>query len=151
MPLSTYEEVRLKIPMALVADEANISQEGKLNVLGVFDRIGAASFPMVHPKMVFVFRIEAAYGDGGVSVPVRVRLMDADGGAIFEAGGDLVAPQVAPGDFATANQLFTLLGIRFPAPGMYKFVINLGDLTPHETPLLAIQTSFGREPRGDEN
>ena len=59
--------------MALIADEANISQEGKLNVLGAFDRIAATSFPMVHPKMVFLFRLEARYGDGGASVPVRVR------------------------------------------------------------------------------
>jgi hypothetical protein len=128
--------------MALIADEANISQEGKLNVLGVFDRIAAPTYPMVHPKMVFVFRIEAGYGDGGRAVPVRVRLIDADGEALFEAGGEIVAPEVEPGDFATAHQLFNLLGVRFPQPGMYKFVINLGDLAPHETPVAAVQAPW---------
>ena len=81
--------------MALVADEANISQEGKLNVLGAFDRIAAPKFPTIHPKMVFVFRVEAGYGDGGVSVPVRVRLIDDDGGVLFDAGGEMRAPKVA--------------------------------------------------------
>lgn len=132
----------MKIPMALIADEANISQEGKLNVLGVFDRIASASFPMVHPKMVFVFRIEAEFGDGGRALPVRVRLIDADGGVLFEAGGEIMAPVVEPGDFATTNQIFALLGIRFEHAGNYKFVVNLGDLPPHETPLTTFRMQW---------
>jgi hypothetical protein len=137
--------------MALIADEANISQEGKLNVLGVFDRIASPTFPMVHPKMVFVFRIEAGYGDGGEAIPVRVRLVDADGGVLFEAGGEIVAPAVEPGEFATAHQLFTLLGTRFPQPGLYKFVINLGNLTAHETPMTAVQAPWTVDGRQLDN
>ncbi len=129
----------MKIPMAFVADEANVSQEGKLNALGVFDRIIGASFPMIHPRMVFVFRVEARYGDGGKRVPVHVRLMNDDGDSIFEVGGEIMAPDVAPGDFATAHQVFALNGIEFRSPGMYKFVVRLGDLPPHETPLAVVQ------------
>lgn len=129
--------------MALIADEANISQEGKLNVLGGFDRIAAATFPIIHPKMVFVFRIEAGYGDSGKAVAVRVRLVDEDGAVLFEAGGDILAPEVPPGDFATAYQLFALAGVRFPAPGMYKFIVLLGDLPQHETPLVVVQAAWG--------
>jgi hypothetical protein len=135
----------MKIPMALIADEANVSQEGKLNVLGVFDRIAAGSYPMIHPKMVFVFRIEADHGDSGRAVPVRVRLMDMAGGILFEAGGEIVAPAVEPGDFATAHQLFVLHGIRFETPGMYRFVINLGDLPPHETPISTVLAPWPRD------
>lgn len=131
--------------MALIADEANISQEGKLNVLGAFDRIAAVEFPTVHPKMVFVFRIDARYGDGGQSVPVRVRLMDEDGAILFEAGGDIVAPEVAPGDVASAHQIFTLVGIGFEKPGSYKFIVNLGDQPPHETALFVIKANWSAE------
>jgi hypothetical protein len=137
--------------MALIADEANISQEGKLNVLGAFDRIAAPAFPTVHPKMVFVFRIEAGYGDGGRPIPVRVRLIDEDGEVLFEAGGEIVAPEVAPGDVATAYQLFALAGVRFPEPGMYKFIVTLGDLAPHETPLTLVLNSWPIEGRQLEN
>lgn len=126
----------MKIPNAFLADEANLSQDGKLNVLGIFDRVAAPSFPTVHPKMVFVFRVQAEYGDSGRSFPIRVRLVDEDGGVLFEAGGDLVPPEVAPGDFAIANQLFTLIGTGFPRPGSYKFVVNVGDVPAHETPLV---------------
>jgi hypothetical protein len=141
----------VNISMALIADEANISQEGKLNLLGAFDRIAASAFPMVHPKMVFVFRIEAGYGDGGAPVPVRIRLVDADGAALFEAGGEIVAPEVEPGDFATAYQVFTLLGIHFPQPGTYKFLVNLGELTPHETPFSVVQAPWSVDQRNASN
>jgi hypothetical protein len=123
----------------------------KSTVLGVFDRIAAPTYPMVHPRMVFVFRLEARYGDGGRPVPVRVRLMNDDGGTIFEAGGEVVAPEVEPGDFATTHQLFALHGIRFPHPGMYKFVVSVGDLPPHETPLAAIQAGWVPDQGGVEN
>jgi hypothetical protein len=131
--------------MALLADEANVSQEGKLNVMGIFDRIAANAFPTVHPKMVFVFRVQAEYSDGGRQYPVQVRLMDEDGAGLFEASGDIVAPTVSPGEFVTANQLFTLVGTRFPAPGNYKFVVRVGDLPPHETPLMVVQGNWSGE------
>jgi hypothetical protein len=131
----------MKIPVALLADEANISQEGKLNVLGAFDRIAAARFPTLHPRMVFVFRVHAEYADAGERFATRVRLMDEDGGTLFDASGELVAPPLAPGEFITANQLFSLVGVRFPRPGHYKFVLNVGALGPHETPLRVMQAA----------
>lgn len=129
----------MKIPTALLADEANVSQEGKLNVMGVFDRIAANAFPTMHPKMVFVFRVQAEYADAGRTVDVRVRLMDEDGAVLFEATGDMEPPPVAPGGFITANQIFTLVGVQFPQPGSYKFVLDVGD-AHHETPLVLVHT-----------
>ena len=138
----------MRIPTALLADEANVSQEGKLNVLGAFDRIAAASFPTVHPKLVFVFRVQAEHEDGGRRFPVQVRLVDEDGGQLFEAAGEIVAPPVPPGEFATANQIFTLLAVRFPRPGRYRFVVRLGDLEPHETPLALVALPVAGPPPG---
>ncbi|HET7322621.1 MAG TPA: hypothetical protein VFI96_09020, partial [Longimicrobiaceae bacterium] len=59
-------------------------------------------------------------------------------GILFEATGDIAPPPVAPGEFVTANQIFTLVGIRFPAPGNHKFVVNVGEVT-HETPLTLVK------------
>ena len=131
----------MKISMAFLADEANVSQEGKLNVLGIFDRIASAGFPVVHPRMVFAFRVQAEFGDTGQTFPLRVRLMNEEGGVLFEANAEVVAPPVAPGELATANQIFNLVGIRFEQPGAYKFVINLGGLAPHETPFVVTPAS----------
>lgn len=122
--------------MAVLADEANVSQEGKLNLMGIFDRIAAADFPVAHPKLVFAFRVEAEFADSGRMFPVRVTMEDEDGEVLFEAAGELMAPHVAPGEYSTANQLFSLVGLQFPRAGMYRFVVRLGEVPPHETPLL---------------
>jgi hypothetical protein len=122
--------------MAVLADEANVSQEGKLNLMGIFDRIAAAEFPVVHPKMVYAFRVEADFGDGGRAFPVTVSMEDEDGNALFQAEGEMMAPTVPPGEFTTANQLFALVGVQFPHPGIYRFVVRVGDTARHETPFL---------------
>lgn len=121
--------------MAVLADEANVSQEGKLNLMGIFDRLAAAEFPVAHPKLVFAFRVESEFADNGRMFPVRVTLEDEDGAVLFEAAGELMAPLVPPGEYSTANQLFSLVGLQFPREGMYRFMVRLGDLPPHETPL----------------
>ncbi len=119
--------------MAFLADEANISQEGKLNVLGVFDRITAAEFPVVHPRMVFAFRVQAEFTDGGRSFPVAVTMVDEDDAVLFAANGEINPPIVPPGEFSTANQVFTLVGMQFPRPGVYRFVVRVQGAPPHET------------------
>ena len=123
----------MKIPMAFLADEANISQEGKLNVLGIFDRIVADELPVSHPRMVFAFRVTAEFSDGGRSFPVQVLMVNEEGDVLFEAAGEINPPVVPPGDFSTANQVFTMVGMTFPAPGLYRFVIIVQGLEPHET------------------
>jgi hypothetical protein len=133
----------VKIPMAFLADEANLSMDGKLNVLGVFDRITAPVFPSVHPRMVFCFRVESEYADSGRAFQVFVRLVDDDGEVLFEANGELVAPHVPPGEFSTSNQVFTLIGTQFPHPGQYRFMVHLGGLPPHETQLAVVQLDQG--------
>jgi hypothetical protein len=107
-------------------------------VLGVFDRIAAPNFPVVHPKLVFVFRVRAEFADMGPPVAVRVRLVDEDGAVLFEASGELAPPPVEPGQFATANQIFSLVGVQFPSPGIYKFLVSVGE-ERHETPLSVVQ------------
>ena len=127
--------------MAILADEANVSQEGKLNVLGIFDRIAAAEFPVMHPRMVFAFRVEAEAGDGGRGFPVNVELLDPDGAVLFQAAGEMMAPRVPAGEFTTSNQVFTLVGLQFPRAGLYRFVITIADTEPHETPFLVQSTA----------
>jgi hypothetical protein len=129
----------VKVPLALVADEANVSQEGKLNVLGMFDRITAAEFPVVHPRLCFCFRVLADFADGGRPFHVSVRLEDEDGTVLFDAGGEMVPPVVPPGEFSSTNQVFSMVGLRFERPGTYVFTVRVGDATA-EVPFL-VQTS----------
>ena len=55
----------MHVSFALFADSANISQEGKLNILGVFDALQVASLPAVHPRATMVVRLKALPDDVG--------------------------------------------------------------------------------------
>jgi hypothetical protein len=115
----------MKIPLAALADEANVSQEGKLNLLGVFDRIQAAAFPVLHPRMVFAFRVQTDYGDAGRTFPVQVRMAAPGGDTLFEAVGEITGPPVPAGDIATLNQVFSLVGVELPREGMYRLTVGI--------------------------
>jgi len=47
----------MHISFAVFADAANLSQEGKLNILGVFDAVQVSAFPSVHPRTHLVVRL----------------------------------------------------------------------------------------------
>lgn len=55
----------MHVSFALFADAANISQEGKLNILGVFDALHVAQLPAVHPRATMVVRLKALPDDVG--------------------------------------------------------------------------------------
>jgi hypothetical protein len=58
----------MHISFAVFADGANLSQEGKLNVLGVFDALAVGGFPAVHPRTHFVVRLKGTVDDAGAHV-----------------------------------------------------------------------------------
>ena len=51
------------VAFALLADAANVALDGKLNILGVFDVVRAASFPTVLPRVHLVARLKAQVAD----------------------------------------------------------------------------------------
>lgn len=55
----------MEVSLALLADYANVTREGKLNLLGLFDRIDARAVPWVHPQMQLVLQNERSGCIGG--------------------------------------------------------------------------------------
>lgn len=116
----------MELDLAVMADAANVSQEGKLNILGVFDTIWARDFPVRHPAMVFVLRVRADFTDQGTH-HLQVRLMDADGNQLFKAEGPLQVPSAAPGRHTRPHIIMGLNGITFAKPGDYSFEVMVDD------------------------
>jgi len=75
----------VRATVALLADSANVSREGKLNILGQFDTIWTQSLPVVWPMLVVVVKLEATAGEGPKH-RLGLRVVDED--------GQLVGPQV---------------------------------------------------------
>ncbi|NOT29677.1 MAG: hypothetical protein HOP15_04415, partial [Planctomycetes bacterium] len=71
--------------LAVLADAANTTAEGKLNILGEFNVIFAARVPFTWPRMFLALKLETDPGEGGQHT-LRIRVIDED--------ARLVAPEI---------------------------------------------------------
>jgi hypothetical protein len=117
----------MEVSLALLADCANVSQDGKLNIMGVFNMLGASSYPVAHPQMYLVLCFEATRAEEGKTKPVEIQLADSDGNKLFALNLNLVVPQGLPGAPIRMNHILALNGTRFPKPGDYAFNVLIAD------------------------
>lgn len=143
--------VEMDVTLALLADAANRERSGKLNVLGVFDRIWAKRFPVVHPMMNLVLRFSAGPAEFGQEKEFDVALIGADGGKpIGQIKGRIKVPTPAvPGRRATWIEILPLPNTPFTSEGDYQFAILIGGDTKAEIPLAIVQVQEGDD--GDSN
>jgi hypothetical protein len=116
----------MEVTLALLADYANVSQEGKLNVMGVFNRIWAKKFPAVHPEMRLVFRLEVGPAERGAEKLIEVKLLDADGNVVQHLKGHFAVPAESARPTIETAQILTFATVRFEKPGDYAFHILVG-------------------------
>jgi hypothetical protein len=78
----------MHLSFALFADGANLSQEGKLNILGVFDAMQVATFPSVHPRAHLVVRLKGTRADIGQH-RVAFSWKNSEGNELWTSNGQL--------------------------------------------------------------
>lgn len=129
----------MEITLALLADYANISQEGKLNILGIFDRISAQSFPAIHPQMQLIMTIEADRVEASREHKIEVELIDADGTKLFSIGGNLKFSPPPSGERIRVNHIIQLNNLRFDHFGNYDFKILINNEVRKSIPLSVVE------------
>ncbi len=112
----------MDVPLAMLADCANISREGKLNVMGIFDRIYAGQFPAKHLQMQLVLTFLAGPAERGSTKNIQIKLIDADGKETMDIKGELAVPPSAALT-SSFNQIITINEVTFPRAGTYEFVV----------------------------
>jgi hypothetical protein len=135
----------MEVDLAVIADAANVSQEGKLNILGVFDTIWTREFPFRHAAMVFVIRMKADFTERGTH-QIEVRLMDADGGQLFKAEGSMLVPQGIPGRPLKPHVIMGLGGISFRQSGDYSFEVLVDGQPMKSVPLYVMEAPSPHRP-----
>ena len=133
----------MQVKLALLADYANVTAEGKLNILGIFDRINVPELPVVHPQMHLILRIEAHSAERNRAHNVEIRLHDPDGQTIFEVTGDMV-PQGVAGQTVSTNQILTLNNLQLTKTGGYNFVVLVNNDLKSEV-LLEVELHAGAQ------
>jgi len=125
----------MEVTLALLADAANLSQEGKLNILGAFDRLSAAAFPARHPEMQLVMRFEASPAEYGMKKKIAIKLLDEDGAFIGGADAEAIIPPQNSGRKARIQHVLTMRDVVFPKAGDYVFAVLVDGRTEEEVPL----------------
>ena len=126
----------MEVNLAVLADYANITQDNKLNILGLFDIIFARNFPVRHNSMQLIITFESPSSEANTIKDVKIILMDDDGKKLFEMGGPLKLGQVKSNMLAIKfNHIIALNGLVFEKEGDYSFDIQVGGDTKKSVPL----------------
>ncbi len=112
----------------MLADSAQVSA-GKLFVLGgAFDTINARSFPAAVRGLSVVLVAEVEPAERNHDLPIAIRLLDEDGNPLgVESRGMMRvgAPSTLPAGASSLVPLVaSFLGVRFPKPGGYVFIVE---------------------------
>lgn len=129
----------IRCHLTAICDAANQSAEGKLNILGEFDRINALTLPVTWPQMFYVAKLKLGAASVGQH-NAELRVVDQDMHLVAQVpGGFMVPPLPHPG---TENDFVVILGInnaRFEKEGEYSFVFLIDGLPVAEpVPLLVV-------------
>ena len=114
----------MHVSFALFADAANLSQEGKLNILGVFDALQVSALPAVHPRAHLVVHIKGTSTDVGPH-KVAFSWLSPTGQELWSSSGDLQVGTPPPGVIEMDLPLIAQLDLPMDAPGSYSMAIAI--------------------------
>lgn len=115
----------MEVRLAVLADAANVSRDGKLNILGEFNQILVSDFPAVHPSMTLVIKVEGDISEVEEEHNLQIRIVNEDGKRVaeieeirfrFSEPADAALP-------ASKGMIATLHTAVFEQPGVYSFDI----------------------------
>ncbi len=129
----------MEVALALLADYANVSREGKLNILGIFDLINAESVPAEHPQMQIIMTLEADTAEADKEHKMGVELIDADGNKLFSIGGQLKFGKTPSGEKVRINHIIQLNRLRFEQFGSYDFKILINNEVRKSVPINIVE------------
>jgi hypothetical protein len=124
----------MHVTFALFADAANLSQEGKLNILGVFDALQVGTLPALHPRATLVVHLKGVPADAG-SHRVSLHWVSPNGSELWSSDGELGIAAPPPGVAEMDFPLIAQLDLPLDVAGRYVMRVGL-DGTPHtEVPM----------------
>ena len=126
----------MEVDLALLADAATVDGSGKLNILGIFDRLGTNAFPTRHPRLSLVLRFSAGVHEVGKHA-VAIALKGPDGAELMKIDGEmnLAAGPRNVADGVKVPHILNLDGLVFPKPGRYAFDVSVDGVHQVSLPL----------------
>lgn len=129
----------MRVSLALLADYANVSREGKLNIMGIFDNVNATSVPTAHGQMQLVLTIEGSAAEAGKDHPMEIELISPTKEPVFKLNGSIHLGKVPTGAPAKANSTIQLNNLVFRQFGRYYFVVTIEGAVREEIPFTVVE------------
>ena len=124
------------VRLAVLADYANQTAEGKVNIMGIFSTINPPVLPFVLPTMYLVITYVASAAEVGREQVLEVLLMDSEARRLLGLKSALVVPPAArPGAPTEVSTVLCLNGVRFEKSDDYQFSILVGGQERQTLPL----------------
>jgi hypothetical protein len=124
----------MHLAFALFADAANLSQEGKLNIMGVFDALHVEHLPALHPRAAFVVQLKGTSADVG-SHQLTLQWLNPGGTELWSSDGQLTFGQPADEAAQVSFPLVIQLDLPLDAPGSYQMRVSLDQAVLGEVPV----------------
>ncbi len=120
----------MEVALAVAADLASVTAEGKLNILGIFDRLNAPIFPFALPQMFLAVRLSFSPDEVDHDANLRIELVNARDSQMVALQGSLRTPTSLPEGSTQGliNQIVGVAGLTFETGGAYRFRIFLNDI-----------------------
>ena len=116
----------MEVDLALLADAATIDGSGKLNILGIFDRLSTTAFPTRHPRLSLVLRFSAGINEVGKHA-IGISLKAPDGQEVMRIDGEMNL-STGPGGVSggvLVPHILNMDGLVFPVAGRYAFDVRV--------------------------
>lgn len=115
----------MHVQLALVCDDAQMREDGKMDIHGAFNDLAAPGFPAKQDRMVLVTTIEWERSDAGRN-KFRVDLMTPEGRPSLTVDGHTdVEPRPVGQPPPRTRLILPLEGVVFPQAGRYTFEIRI--------------------------
>jgi hypothetical protein len=124
----------MHVAFALFADAANLSQEGKLNILGVFDALQVGALPALHPRATLVVHLKGSPADAG-SHRVSLQWLSPSGSELWSSEGELGIAAPPPGVVEMDFPLVAQLDLPLDVAGSYLMRVGLDGQPCAEVPI----------------
>lgn len=117
----------MRVTLSCLADAANVSTSGKLNILGEFNHLSAPKVPVMWPLMTYVARLEMENSDQE-QILVELRVVDDDEVPVISPMPFVwTRGERAPaGEVIVSPILLEIHGATFATHGTYSFVLTTG-------------------------
>lgn len=130
----------MKVTLCKFCDFACMLEGGKGSVIGMFDTIGGATFPMSHHAFHVCLELEFDPTEAEAKVAdLAVALVDDDGARLFEVRQELPLSTPPVGRNVRILQDFAIENLSFPRPGTYRLDVLCNGHTVAEERLYVVQ------------